>query len=158
MGRCGIHGVEINSAGKCSYCAAQSYRDSLSVLSIPAEWLPTPANINALPEPVRSYIADIETRCDPQYTMQQSVLLKDQVRQLEHKLQTNAGESRATIAEQGAEIARLKEVAAVVISNDPEDHKPVCCGGSIQDMCGCMGATPSSIATHELRQILEPKP
>ena len=52
-------------------------------------------------------------------------------------------------------IERLKEVAAVVISNDPEDHKPVCCGGSIQDMCGCMGATPRSIAEHELRQLVE---
>jgi len=72
-------------------------------VNIPREWLPTSANINALPEPVRSYIADIETRCDPQYTMQQSVLLKDQVRQLEHKLQ----EYKATIAEQGAEIAPM---------------------------------------------------
>ena len=61
----------------------------------------------------------------------------------------------STIADRDAEIERLKEVAAVVISNDPEDHKPVCCGGSIQDMCGCMGATPSSIAEHELRQLVE---
>jgi len=62
---------------------------------------------------------------------------------------------KASIADRDAEIERLKEVSAAVISNDPEDHKPVCCGGSIQDMCGCMGATPSSIAEHELRQLLE---
>ena len=89
-------------------------------VNIPREWLPTSANINALPEPVRSYIADIETRCDPQYTMQQSVLLKDQVRQLEHKLQ----EYKATIAEQGAEIARLNkrtdDLVGLFIGDDHE--------------------------------------
>lgn len=57
--------------------------------------------------------------------------------------------------EQAKELSLLKEVAAAIISEDPEDHKPVCCGGSIQSMCGCMGATPISMAYHELRQILK---
>lgn len=29
------------------------------------DWLPTADNVNALPDPVRKYIHDIETRCDP---------------------------------------------------------------------------------------------
>lgn len=28
-------------------------------------WLPTAENVNALPDPVRQYVHDLETRCDP---------------------------------------------------------------------------------------------
>lgn len=34
-------------------------------LDIPDDWLPTPANINALPDPIRRYIHHLETRADP---------------------------------------------------------------------------------------------
>ena len=44
---------------------------------------PTPANINALPEPIRRYIHDIETRCDPAGDVAALTLTKDQNRQLE---------------------------------------------------------------------------
>lgn len=34
-------------------------------LRIKADWTPTPSNINALPEPLRAYIHDLKTVCDP---------------------------------------------------------------------------------------------
>jgi hypothetical protein len=37
----------------------------MSKLDIKPTWMPTVANINALPEPLRRYIHDLETVCDP---------------------------------------------------------------------------------------------
>ncbi len=51
-------------------------------LSLPDNWLPTAANINALPTPLRSYIRDLETRCDPAGIVRENVLTKDENRQL----------------------------------------------------------------------------
>ena len=34
-------------------------------MRIKDDWTPTPANINALPEPLRLYIHDLKTVCDP---------------------------------------------------------------------------------------------
>ena len=46
------------------------------------EWLPTADNINALPEPIRKYIADLATRCDPAGDIAALTFAQDQVRQL----------------------------------------------------------------------------
>jgi len=51
------------------------------------DWLPTPENINSMPEPVRKYIHDIETNCDPAHLVQENVLLKDTCRGLVLKLE-----------------------------------------------------------------------
>ena len=51
------------------------------------DWLPTPENINALPEPVREYIHDIETNIDPQGMVRDNVLLRDTCKALEIKLE-----------------------------------------------------------------------
>jgi hypothetical protein len=37
----------------------------MSKLDIPPNWTPTPASIAALPEPLRRYIHNLETSCDP---------------------------------------------------------------------------------------------
>ncbi len=52
------------------------------VLIVPDNWLPTAENINALPSPIRSYICDLETRCDPAGIVRENVLTKDENRQL----------------------------------------------------------------------------
>lgn len=54
-----------------------------SPFDIPADWLPTADNINALPEPLRRYIMHLETRGDPALNLREKVQLQDQVRQLE---------------------------------------------------------------------------
>jgi hypothetical protein len=42
------------------------------------EWLPTAENINALPEPLRRYVHDLESRCDPAGELRELVLLRDE--------------------------------------------------------------------------------
>lgn len=43
----------------------------------PDDWLPTAASINALPKPLRKYIHDLETNCDPAGTIRSEVLLRE---------------------------------------------------------------------------------
>jgi hypothetical protein len=37
----------------------------MSILDIPPDWTPTRDNVNDLPEPLRRYIHDLHTVCDP---------------------------------------------------------------------------------------------
>jgi predicted nuclease with TOPRIM domain len=48
-----------------------------------AKWFPTAANITALPEPLRRYIHDLETRCDPSGDIAALTLTRDQNIQLQ---------------------------------------------------------------------------
>jgi len=50
-------------------------------------WLPTPENINALPEPVRKFISDLETNVDPQGMVRENFLIKDTCRALVIRLE-----------------------------------------------------------------------
>lgn len=50
--------------------------DAAGVL-VGGDWLPTAENINALPEPLRLYIAGLETLCDPAGIVRENTLLKD---------------------------------------------------------------------------------
>lgn len=47
------------------------------------DWLPTAENINALPEPVRRYIHDLETRCDPAGEVRAIAVLRQNVQALD---------------------------------------------------------------------------
>ena len=49
-------------------------------------WLPEPANINALPAPVRQYIHDLEARCDPAGEVAELTLIRDQNRMLQARI------------------------------------------------------------------------
>lgn len=55
-------------------------------ININKDWLPTAKNINALPMPVRDYIASLETNADPPGMIQENALLRDTCEQLEAKL------------------------------------------------------------------------
>jgi hypothetical protein len=77
-------------------------------------WLPTPENINALPEPLRKFIHDLETRCDPAGDVRSRVLAEDAVRALEAwKLDAEAEllKAGATLGLQAAELERVKATA-----------------------------------------------
>lgn len=43
----------------------------------PVAWTPTRDNLNALPEPIRKHIADLETICDPAGIVAENTILKD---------------------------------------------------------------------------------
>ena len=51
------------------------------------DWLPTSDNINALPEPVRKFIHDIETNTDPAHIVRENILIKDTCTELVLKLE-----------------------------------------------------------------------
>ena len=58
----------------------------LPSVKVASDWLPTAANINALPLPLRNYIHDLITNADPAGMVCANIFLKDQVHQLEFKL------------------------------------------------------------------------
>jgi len=45
-------------------------------------WTPSPDNINHLPLPIRDYIHNIETNCDPAYQMQENFFLRETIKGL----------------------------------------------------------------------------
>ena len=50
---------------------------------VPKDWLPTAENVNALPEPVRKYIHELATNCDPPSLVQENAILKENCKALE---------------------------------------------------------------------------
>jgi hypothetical protein len=48
---------------------------------------PTPAEVNTLPEPLRHYIHDLETRCDHSGELRERASLRQQVETLELRCQ-----------------------------------------------------------------------
>lgn len=63
----------------------------LEKLEINEDWLPTPENINALPEPVRKFIYDLETNTDPAHIVRENILIKDTCKALMIKLEEKSG-------------------------------------------------------------------
>jgi hypothetical protein len=55
-------------------------------LEIGPDWLPTAEAINALPEPLRRFIHDLETNADPAGMVRQNIILEEQVDALTVKL------------------------------------------------------------------------
>lgn len=55
-------------------------------VDIPKNWTPTSANINALPDPLRSYIHDLESRGGSSADVQTIAMLSVQVEELQKLL------------------------------------------------------------------------
>lgn len=78
-----------------------------TVIPQPAEdWQPTPEHINALPAPIRRYIAELETLCDPAGIVRENVMLRDALAALE-KMREEA--QPAAVLEQDALIDLINE-------------------------------------------------
>lgn len=61
-----------------------------------ADWQPTAANVNALPDSLRRYIHALETDCDPAGTIRSAVILRDHiVPELEAKVSALTSELEA---------------------------------------------------------------
>jgi hypothetical protein len=60
-------------------------------LSIKDDWTPTAENINALPEPLRVYIHDLQTVCDPAGDVRERFRLQTENRQLRWECERLAG-------------------------------------------------------------------
>lgn len=59
-------------------------------------WTPTAKNINVLPEPVRNYIAGLETNADPPSMVRENILFKETIKALEKKLEEKPQEVTMT--------------------------------------------------------------
>lgn len=87
---------------------------------VPDNWLPTPENINALPDPVRGYIHDLVTNADPAGMVRENITVRDENKML-----------RALIAEQVPEGCALIPLDARYSNPTPKITnlmKSVCTG------------------------------
>lgn len=66
------------------------------------DWLPTPESINALPEPVRKFIHDLETNTDPAHIVRENILIKDTCKMLVVKLEEKGKVTKEWIEEKAA--------------------------------------------------------
>ncbi len=64
-------------------------------MTIPSDWTPTTDNINSLPDPVRHYIHQLQTRTDPAGDVRRIAELKDQVEALQVLLAAAKAENEA---------------------------------------------------------------
>ena len=69
------------------------------------DWLPTPENINSLPEPVRKFICDIETNTDPAHIVRENILIKDTCKMLLIKLEEKQTVTNKWIEEKAVDTA-----------------------------------------------------
>lgn len=67
--------------------ACKQIKEMIHQQGIDEDWLPTPDNINALPEPVRKFIHDLETNTDPAHIVRENILIKDTCKLLLEKLE-----------------------------------------------------------------------
>jgi len=76
-------------------------------------WTPTAENINALPKPLRKFIHDLETNCDPPSLVRENICLKETCGALQKKL-----------IEHGPEVSRKK--ISQLLAQRPEWDIEVC--------------------------------
>lgn len=72
-------------------------------MTIPDDWQPTAANINALPEPLRRYIHDLLSNIDLADLVTENALLKDEIRMRDRKIELLRGEC-------GGRLSLLKDI------------------------------------------------
>ncbi len=82
---------------------------------ITKDWLPTAENTNALPGPVRDYIAELATNADPPSMVADNIIMKDAIKTLEKML-----EELPEITEAWTD-AKAKEIKALVKDARDED-------------------------------------
>ena len=67
----------------------------MATIDIPDDWTPTPANINALPFPLRRYIHDLSAVCDPAGDVRKLFHLKQENKMLRWECERLAGLQKA---------------------------------------------------------------
>ncbi len=82
-------------------------------------WLPTAENINALPEPVRNYIADMQTNADPPSMVADNIILRDTIKTLEKMLEELPETTEAWAGAKAKQIRVLIEDARDEDLDDP---------------------------------------
>ena len=83
-------------------------------MKIKDDWTPTAANINALPEPLRIYIHDLNTVCDPAGDVREQFRLQTENRMLRWECErlaqrADVGPKRGKIVHKSPAVASLDE-------------------------------------------------
>jgi hypothetical protein len=91
----------INEGQDCQTALLAIQKTAITALTDPPpvgdyweRWLPAPAHINALPQPVRTYLHDLETNTDPAGMVAENALLRDLIGALEMLIQKLEGCAR----------------------------------------------------------------
>lgn len=88
-------------------------------MQIKADWQPTAEAINELPEPLRRYIHDLETLCDPAGMVRENWLLKQENEALKRKIEMREFLDRENLK------PRFRNPYPLLISNPaPPDPTP----------------------------------
>lgn len=101
------------------------YAEPPPPLAMSSDWLPSAENINALPEPLRKYIADLETNADPAGMVRENSILRDTVAALEAQLTEQKQNAWELIADKEALRSREevnKEYAELYAFIREEEH------------------------------------
>lgn len=72
--------------------------------AVTGDWIPSPDNINALPDPLKKYIHDLETNCDPARLVQENTCLWDTIHAMESAQKELDEEREAALAEKGGAV------------------------------------------------------
>lgn len=70
-------------------------------MNIDPDWTPTPENINTLPEPLRKYIHALATDADPQGTIRENFILREENKLLRLECERLAGVHKSNAESQG---------------------------------------------------------
>ena len=152
MGYCELH----DHLFPCSECypAAVSNQTPIPLGgqltgSVGLVFVPDAAHINALPEPLRRYIHDLESTCDPAGDMQRIAFLKDQCGGLQVKLR----DAEHTAGEAGCLVEDLKaKLAESELTAEALDCKVKTLA---LHTCACSVDTPTDICGHHSPQVTD---
>ena len=113
-------------------------------------WSPTAANVNALPEPLRGYIHQLDTVCDPAGDQQSIVILRDTVRSLQQLVVEQEDELKAAQALWALSDRELPDGTLCWCSNDgpPTEHSHRC--GLARAV---LGSSPALTSTDEVSAL-----
>ncbi len=98
----------IERVGRDEASAIDAWNTRALLAAQPAgAWMPTAENINALPEPLRDYVHQLEARCDPSGTVRENAQLKDVNKGLQIMYRNAADAAAQPAVQQPAEDAGL---------------------------------------------------
>jgi hypothetical protein len=89
----------------CADLAALRHHERTAHGAVGDDWLPTAENVNALPDPLRRYIHDLETRADPSGDLRDKAIAQDEVAMLRAALNAN-------VLKLGTALKALREIAS----------------------------------------------
>ena len=106
---CGFECGYVCEPGMCGFTMEDYQLDN---------FIPTPFSINRLPKPIRKYIHDLQTRCDPAGDVAALTLTRDQNKHMAEALDERDVEYAAALGRAGAAYTLLDKMRQVANNTD----------------------------------------